>query len=137
MRFLDTNIILRYLTKDDPIKAAACFALFQRLQNGTEEATTSEVLLHEALYVLTSSRYYHLTHADAAARLRPIVALRGLKLPQKRLYLRALDLYASSTQLDFGDAMAVARMEAEGITEIYSYDSDFDAISQVTRVEPS
>jgi len=136
MRFLDTNIILRYLTKDDPVKAAACFALFQRLQKGQEEVTTSEVLLHEVLYVLTSSRHYHLTHADAVARLRPIVLLRGLKLANKRLYLRALDRYASSSQLDFGGAIAIVRMEARGIKEIYSYDSDFDAISTVIRVEP-
>jgi uncharacterized protein len=136
MRFLDTNIIFRYLTKDDPAKADACFVLFQRLQNGQEEGTTSEVLLHEVLYVLTSSRHYQLTHADAAARLRPVVDLRGLKLPNKRLYLRELDLYLSSSQLDFGDAVAVARMETQGSKEVYSYDTDFDDLTTVTRVEP-
>ena len=30
MRFLDTNVFLRYLTGDDEVKAQACYELFQR-----------------------------------------------------------------------------------------------------------
>lgn len=136
MRFLDANIILRYLTRDDAAKAAACFELFQRVKEGREEVSTCEVILHEVLYVLCSCAHYNLTHEEASARLRPILALRGLRLPQKRLYLRALDLYASSPFLDFGDAVAVAHMESRGIREILSYDGDFDRIPGVARVEP-
>ena len=32
MPFVDTNIFLRYLTKDDPDKAQACFELFKRAE---------------------------------------------------------------------------------------------------------
>ena len=87
-------------------------------------------------YVLTSKRHYGLSHEEAAARLRPILSLRGLKLPQKRLYLRALDLYSSSQSLDFGDAVAVGHMEDQGSEEVYSYDGHFDHIESVQRVEP-
>ncbi|MDO8689846.1 MAG: PIN domain-containing protein [Dehalococcoidia bacterium] len=136
MRFLDANIILRYLTRDDEAKAQRCLALFQRLSQGQEQVTTCEVILHEVLYVLTSKRYYGLSHDEAASRLRPILSLRGLKLSQKRLYLRALDLYASSQSLDFGDAVAVGHMEDLGIGEVYSYDGHFDHMDSVQRVEP-
>ena len=34
MRFLDTNVILRYLTRDDEAKAEACYQLFQRVGRG-------------------------------------------------------------------------------------------------------
>jgi predicted nucleic acid-binding protein len=128
--------MLRYLTGDDPVKAAACYSLFQRLKSGQEEVTSSEVLLHEALYVLTSPRHYRLSHPDAAARLRPLLTLRGFKLLNKRVYLRALDLYASNASLDFGDAVAIARMENLRIGEIYSYDTDFDSLPGVSRIEP-
>ncbi|HWO93243.1 MAG TPA: type II toxin-antitoxin system VapC family toxin [Dehalococcoidia bacterium] len=136
MRFLDANVFLRYLTRDDERKAEACRALFRRLQRGEEEATTNEVILHEVLYVLCSPRLYELTHEEAAARLRPILAVRGLRLPHKRRYQRALDLFATFPFLDFGDALAIAQMDDQGMTELYSYDADFDRVEAVKRVEP-
>jgi predicted nucleic acid-binding protein len=136
MRFLDTNIFLRYLTRDDEAKAQACFELFQRMKRGKEEATTCEAIITEVVYVLASRAHYHLSPEEIGARLRPILALRGLKLPQKRLYLRALDLYTSYTFLDFEDALSVAHMEHRDIKQILSYDTDFDRISGIQRMEP-
>ena len=137
MRFLDTNVILRYLTRDDDAKAKACYELFQRVQRGEEELTTCEAIVAEVVYVLSSPRLsYRLNHAQIRARLLPILTLRGLKLPHKRVCLRALDLYASSAFLDFEDAVAVAHMEQRSITEIVSYDRDFDRLAGLRRAEP-
>ncbi len=137
MRFLDTNVILRYLTRDDEAKAEACYRLFQRAKRGEEELLTCEAIVTEVVYVLSSSRApYRLSHEEIRARLLPILTLRGLKLPQKRVYLRALDLYASSPFLDFEDALTVAHMEQRGIAGIVSYDKDFDRVTGLQRIEP-
>jgi predicted nucleic acid-binding protein len=137
MRFLDTNIILRYLTKDDEVKARACYELFQRFQSGDETVQTCEAVVAEVAYVLASPRGpYRLSHEEIRARLLPILMLRGLKLPHKRVYLRALDIWAEHSFLDFEDALSVAHMKEQGTREILSYDTDFDRISEVTRVEP-
>lgn len=137
MRFLDANIFLRYLTRDDEAKAEACYALFQRVKQGEEEVFTCEAIVTEVVYVLTSPRIpYHLSHAEVRSRLVPILTLRGLRLPQKGIYLRALDLFASSPFLDFEDTLAAAHMEQQGIREILSYDRDFDRIQGIARVEP-
>jgi len=137
VKFLDTNVIIRYLTRDDEAKAAACYRLFERVERGEEELFTSESIVCEVVYVLSSQRAgYGLSHEDIRARLVPILTLRGLRLPQKRVYVRALDLYAWSPFLDFEDAVAVAHMEHEGMTEVVSYDRDFDRIANLTRVEP-
>lgn len=137
MRFLDTNIILRYLTRDDEAKAQACFELFQRVKTGSEEVLVSEAIITEVAYVLSSKRGpYRLSHEEVRSRLAPIISLRGLRLPQKRLYLRALERYASSPSLDIEDALAIAHMERQGIREILSYDTDFDGIVGLKRVEP-
>lgn len=95
MRFLDANIFVRYLAGDDPQKSEACRRLWQLIDQGQEVATTSEVVIAEVCYVLSSSRLYHLGHEEVAARLRPLISLPGLKLAHKRSYLRALDLYAA------------------------------------------
>lgn len=137
MRFLDTNIIIRFLTRDDEPKADACYQLFQRVKQGEEEVFACEAMVTEVAYVLTSSRTpYGLSHAEVKDRLLPILTLRGVRLPHKRVCLRALDIYASVPGLDLEDAMAVAHMEQQGVTEIYSYDRDFDRVDGITRVEP-
>ena len=137
MRFLDTNVILRYLTRDDESKAEACYQLFQRVNRGEDELFTCEAIVTEVVYVLSSRRApYRLSHEEIRARLVPILTLRGLRLPQKRVYINALDLYASRPFLDFEDALAVAHMEREGVKEIVSYDKDFDRVAGLKRIEP-
>lgn len=137
MRFLDTNVVLRYLTVDDEGKAADCYRLFQRVQRGEEELFTCEAIVSEVTYVLSSPRSpYRLTHEEIRARLMPILTLRGMRLPQKQVCLHALDIYADAPSLDFEDALAVAHMEHVGATEIVSYDRDFDRIPGIHRIEP-
>ena len=137
MRFLDTNVILRYLTRDDEAKAEACYQLFQRVRQGEKELFTCEAIVAEVVYVLSSTRApYQLSHDEVRARLLPILTLRGLRLPQKHVCINALDLYASSPFLDFEDALAVAHMEQRDTTEILSYDRDFDRVGRVNRLEP-
>lgn len=137
MVFVDTNIFIRYLTKDDPEKAAACFRLFEQANRGVVEITTSESVLAEVVFILSSKRLYNLSRYDIRIRLYPLLMISGLKLPRRRVYLRALDLYSSNT-IDFEDALSAAAMEQRQIGEIYSYDHDFDRIKGVAirRIEP-
>ena len=137
MRFLDTNVVLRYLTRDDKAKAADCHELFQRIQRGEEELFTCEAIVCEAAYVLSSPRApYRLTHEEIRNRLLPVLTLPGLRLPHKEACLRALDIYVDAPFLDFEDALAVAHAERLGLTEIVSYDRDFDRVDGIHRVEP-
>ena len=136
MRFLDTNIVLRYLTRDDEQKAEAVYQLLQRVKAGQEELTTTEAIIAEIVYVLSSPRLYHLEPAEIGARVTPILKLRGLKLAHKQTYIRAFDLYATYPFLDFEDAVALAQMERLGISEIVSYDEDFNRVPAVRRTEP-
>ncbi len=137
MRFLDTNIFIRYITGDDEDKAEACYELFQRVQRGEEEFVTSESVVAEIAFVLSSRRgAYQLDHEEIRSRLLPILSLRGLRLPQKGVCLSALNLYGNSPFLDFEDALSLAHMERNGITEIVSYDRDFDRVPAVQRIEP-
>lgn len=137
MNFIDTNIFIRYLTRDDVVKAAACYSLLQRLEQGSEQAVTSEAIITEVVYVLSGRSHYGLQPAEIRSRLAPILSLRGLRLPHKRMYLRALDLYATYPRLDFEDVLTIAQLERQGMTDLYSYDTDFDGIPGVTRVEPA
>lgn len=135
MKFLDANVILRYLTCDDPKKAENCYELFQKVKRGEIELTTCEAIIAEVVYVLSSHSLYNLPRDEVCSLLLPIINLYGLKIPQKRLYIRALDIYASKN-IDFEDALIFAHMEKRQIKEIYSYDSDFDKLEELRRLEP-
>lgn len=135
--FVDTNIFIRYMANDDEEKAKACFELFQRVKRNEEEVTTSESVLAEVTFVLSSKKLaYQLTHDQIRQRLVPLLTLRGFKLPHKKIYLEALDIYAAKSNLDMEDALSIAHIKDQGHNRIYSYDTDFDAYSQVTRIEP-
>ena len=135
MRFVDTNIFLRYLVPEDPGKTKACLVLFQQVQHNELQITTSEAVLAEVVFVLASKKLYHLPRREIKKRLYPLLVLPGLKLPHRKWYLRALDLYSQSN-LDFEDCLTVAQMERQGLTELYSYDRGFDQVPTITRLEP-
>ncbi len=139
MQFIDANIFIRHLTRDDPEKAQACFELFQKAQRNEIALTTSESVITEVVYVLSSRRLYNLSHQEVRALLYPLLSLKGLKLIHRTMYLRALDLYAAHP-IDFEDALIVAQMGRQRITDIYSYDRsydrDFDSVAGIMRLEP-
>lgn len=134
MRGLDTNVIIRYLTRDDEAKASRCLALLQRAEAGDEDLFLCEAILAEAVYVLSSPRLYHLPRQRVSELLSIIVNLRGVHLPDKAVCRRALDLYADSN-LDFEDALLTAHLQAQGATSVYTYDRHFDS-SGLERIEP-
>src|SRR5919199_2489754 len=104
-RFLDTNVLLRYLTRDDEEKAQRALALLTRVERGEEKLVTSAMVIFETVFTLQHT--YKVPRERIRASMGDIIAFPGLSLPAKRLYLRALELYAT-TRLSFADAYNAA-----------------------------
>lgn len=136
MKFVDTNVFIRFLTGDDPARAAASHEFFARVERGEEAACTLEAVIAEIVFVTSSRAHHSLARLDIVRRLRPVLSLPGIAIPHRPTILRALEVYAAHAQLDFEDALTVAHMERLDIQELLSYDCDFDAVPGVTRVEP-
>jgi predicted nucleic acid-binding protein len=135
-RFLDTNILLRYMTRDDEAKAQKALALLQRVESGEERVETSLIVIFEVVFTL--ERFYKVPREQIHALVTPIIALRGLRLASKSLIEQSLDLYARvSRQVSFADIYNAQFAQSHGIEEIYSWDHDFDEIDGITRVEPN
>jgi predicted nucleic acid-binding protein len=133
-RFLDTNILLRYLTRDDEAKAEAAFDLLMRTEDGTEALVTSPMVIFETVFTLAKS--YGVDRATIRRLMEPIISMRGLQLANKQQYLKALEFYESKG-ISFADAWNASFMLARRIPEIYSWDGDFDHIQGISRVEPA
>jgi len=136
MKWVDTNVFIRCLVQDDQVKAEASAAFFATLEAEEDEAATSEMVIGEVVYVLSARGHYGLSRTEIRDRLRPVLQCQGLRIPDKGVILRALELYVEHSRLDFEDALSVAHMQAQGIDEIVSYDRGFDGVAGVVRVEP-
>jgi predicted nucleic acid-binding protein len=136
-QFLDTNPIIRYLTRDNPDQAARARALFERAARGAVTLYLSEAVVVEAVNVLSSRVTYNLPRHEVQRHLGNIFSLAGFRVPQKNTYRRALELWVATPQVrDFVDALSVAQMERLKIPTIASFDQDFDRFPQITRQEP-
>ena len=133
--FLDANIILRYLLRDDEIKAQHCLQLLEKAEKKEISLRATDLVIAELVWVLESPVTYALPRERIRELLLPVILLPGLKLPGKKLYWQIFDLY-SDLGVDFIDAYNAVHMEKQRLTRIYSYDSDFDRIAGIIRVEP-
>jgi len=133
MRFLDTNLLIRYFTRDDEEKAQRVLKLLKRVERGEERVITSPLVLFEIVFTLQS--FYGVPREKIKELLSPIIELRGLKLSNKEIYQLALDIYTEKN-ISFADAFNAAFALKKGIKEIYSYDEDFDKIEGIRRVVP-
>jgi predicted nucleic acid-binding protein len=132
-RFLDTNILIRYLTNDDPVKAILVFTLLDRVAEGTEQVVTTPLVVFETVFLL--QRTYKLGKAEIREKIADILSLQGVQLAERALCLTALDYYVEQN-ISYADAYNAAWMRGEGIAEIYSWDREFDRVAGLTRIEP-
>jgi len=132
-RFLDTNILLRYLIGDSNEQAERSLHLLLRVERGEEKVFTSSLVIFETVFTL--QKFYKVPREKIAGQLLAIISMRNLQLPDKNVYSRAFDLYISKN-ISFADAYNAAyALDLEQPT-IYSWDTDFDKIEGITRLEP-
>ena len=134
--FVDTDVIIRLLTGDDPVKQAQAVILFELVEQGKLTLAAPDTVIADAVFVLASPRLYHVLRADVAALLTPLVQLPGFHVQNRRAVLTALSLYATTPNLDFGDALIIATMQEAGAQILYSYDTHFDRVVGITRQPP-
>jgi len=106
MRAVDTNVVVRYLTGDDPQQAARARAAVD-----AGDVFVSTTVLLESEWVLRS--VYGLAGTAAAAALRAFAGLPGISVERPDLISDALD--RAEKGMDFADALhlgGAARCEA-------------------------
>ncbi len=131
--FVDTNIFLRYLTADDPIKYEKCRELFKRAVNGKVSLLTSEMVVAELMWTLQS--FYKVPKNEVIEKISVVVSTPNLIIPNSGIIAEALVIY-SRKNIDYIDAYNSVFMKHYSTSDIYSYDSDFDAIGGIKRIEP-
>jgi predicted nucleic acid-binding protein len=131
--FIDTNILLRYLTADDPDKFERCKDLFERALEKKIVLLTSDMVIAELIWTLNS--FYKVPKDEIIEKVTIIINTPNLKIPSKKLISEVLVLF-SQENIDYIDAYNAVFMKKNGCAQFFSYDKDFDRIENIKRMEP-
>ena len=132
--FVDTNVFLRFLTNDDPAKAARTRALFQKALDDEVTLSTSLLVIAEIIWTLES--FYGLEKRDIATKVEAILGTPNLECPDADLILQALDFYAGRN-VDFIDAYHAFLLKSQGKRRIVTYDrKHFGRADWLEIIEP-
>ncbi len=123
IRYIDTNVILRYLLDDDPVLSPQARAY---LEDETGNRTGIEVVA-EAIYVLAG--VYDVPRGEIATTLYRLFDDPGWLLDHKESVLESLEIFGRSS-LDFVDAWIVALHRIEDV-EVLSFDKKIRRMTQM------
>jgi predicted nucleic-acid-binding protein len=116
---LDTNVLVRFLVRDDAAQARRAKALVDRLTEREERAHVSDVVLCELVWVL--GRSYGLARADVAFALASLVQSKQLSFDSVDHVLRALAAYEVGRG-DFADYLVREHARAAGCETVMTFD---------------
>ncbi len=117
--FVDTNLFLRFLTRDVPEQAEAAFRLFQQAEQGKLSLVTTSMVVAEIIWTLQS--FYNKPREYIREVVLSFLVTPGLEVEGKDLIVKALRWYVEKN-VDFIDAYNAAWMEAREITSICTFD---------------
>ncbi|MGH2532737.1 MAG: hypothetical protein ACRDJW_10585 [Thermomicrobiales bacterium] len=93
MIVLDANVFLRYFvratTPADEQTRRAARTLFRLVLESQETFTTSDAVIAEVVFILSSKRHYNVPRPEVADLVRPILQMPGCKIPRKRRLVQA------------------------------------------------
>ena len=131
--YVDTNVILRFLTGDPPDLAAQARALFDAVEQGEVTLIVDEIVVAETVWVLQSFYGYP---GDRIARVvQELLSHDGLQADDKPGLLTALTLFADKN-IDFADALVATHMGQRGVQDVFSFDHHFNDLAGVIRRSP-
>ena len=116
---IDTNLLVRYLTEDDPSKANEVKRLLLKAAEGEVRIIIPSVVIAELVWVLQS--FYKLDRSEIVPLLNAILHTHGVEVSDKAVVSEAIALYRDGT-LDFIDAWIVAFAKAAGVRSVYTFD---------------
>lgn len=117
---VDTNLLVRYLTGDDPAKAMAVDALLKKASRGKIKILLPSVVAAELVWVLES--FYRMSREEISELVFAILNTPGVDVQDGAVISAAIRLY-SLTDIDFVDAWIIEFAKAKSVTRIHTFDT--------------
>jgi predicted nucleic-acid-binding protein len=126
-RFIDTNLVVRYLVKDNEKQAATAGRLFEACDRGDLMIVLLPAVLAECVFVLES--FYKRERNDIAVALRTLISSPGIEMEGTITHLDALERYRN-TRVHFVDCVIAATAAAKNVA-VATFDRDFGKFTDV------
>jgi predicted nucleic acid-binding protein len=129
---VDANVFLEVALGQQ--KANACEGVLRKFQRGELEGIVLDFAIDTIVIVMEN---YGKEWDDIRAFLSGFLGYKGLRVCSSTLLdkIKATN-HAKNLDLDFDDALAFQAMKTNEITNVISYDKDFDAVPGIRRLLP-
>jgi predicted nucleic-acid-binding protein len=127
MRAVDTNVLVRLLTRDDPRQVAAAEGFVAR------GAWVSHVVLVEAVWVLES--VYELDRGGQARAVAMLLNHRDLTLQDADVVATALEHFNAKGGVSFSDCLVLEVARKAGHVPLGTFDRDLAKLDGAERVQ--
>jgi len=126
---VDSNVLVRFFTRDDQKQFEQANRLFERAQD--HSLWLSVIVLVEVNWTLR--RVYKHRVADVLQALEDLVHTRQFVIEDRENVTRAIAI-ARATRADFSDALVALRNDVDGCPQTATFDRDALDIEQMTPV---
>ncbi len=126
MRAIDTNVLVRLITRDNPRQTASAEDFVGK------GAWVSVLALAEATWVLTT--VYRLSPADLARAVEMLLTHRDLALQESEAIAAALDLFRARPALGFSDCLMLELARKAGHLPLGTFDRNLARIDGAQRL---
>jgi predicted nucleic-acid-binding protein len=126
MRAVDTNVLVRMITRDDPVQAAAADRFVEK------GAWASILAVAETVWVLSS--VYGLDSSGIARAVEMLLDHKDLTLQDSEVVAVALDLFRSRPSLDFSDCLMLEMARKAGHLPLGTFDRGLGRIEGAQKL---
>jgi predicted nucleic-acid-binding protein len=126
MRAVDTNVLVRLVTRDDVKQVASAEAFVEK------GAWVSHLVLAETTWVLTAA--YNLEQADIVTAIEMLIHHKDLALQDADVVAAALAQYRRRPTLGFSDCLVLEIARKAGHLPLGTFDRDFSKLDGAERV---
>lgn len=117
--FVETSVIIRFLTQDDETKYQHCVDLFDLITQGKIRPYISNIVILEITFILIG--VYKFAKKDVTAALKQLVELRNITIIDKTNTKKALKLFETHN-IKHGDCFIVTQIPPQAT--LLTYDKE-------------
>jgi predicted nucleic-acid-binding protein len=133
MIFLDSNIFIKYFQGKEEHYSEKLEVFFNNIVGGKIISFINSMVIAEIIWVL--DRVYSWNKDEICDNIDFILNTPNIKIKERNILAEAIKIFRKNN-IDFIDSYNYAYIKNLKSNQIYSYDKDFEKLSDIQRLDP-